>query len=404
MKNGKLTEAQSAYLDIVRALAAMTVLVGHAAMIFLSPTRLGNMNVQAGGVLVFFLLSGFLISYSVFKKHGEAGYKFSDYFIDRFARIYCAYLPALFFVAIVDSMTLKLWPLQVSPQRPAPLQEWLETIPATHIAPTWLGNAFMLQDFPLFQIARRIGIPDNSWFFKSFGSGKPFWTISVEWWLYMVFGVVVLKHIKERKPWTVVGVMVLGAVAIEPLYYVIGGYDNCLGLLWLIGMAVSLLFVHLPKWQAGKAWRVTEGRWRIYCLAACALSVFFMFGRIVAIHLEDKGGSFVELQFALFLAVALFSVLFALGTVEKVPRPLARAASFVAGYSYSLYLIHMTLLVYIYLRYPGHDNDPRFFWYGIAVSNIAAIIFWWLFERHYRKLAVLMKGIWNRRLLTVRSV
>ena len=47
------------------------------------------------GVVVFFLLSGLLIPYTVVRNKNRGGYSWGHFFIDRFARIYSGYLPGL---------------------------------------------------------------------------------------------------------------------------------------------------------------------------------------------------------------------------------------------------------------------------------------------------------------------
>src|SRR3954467_5806816 len=99
MKRAELSPAQTVYLDFVRALGAVMVLLGHAAHYFLPGTLLTSEGrIQQLGVYIFFFISGFLISLSVLQKLEDRRYGFGDYFIDRFCRIYSAFLPALVFV------------------------------------------------------------------------------------------------------------------------------------------------------------------------------------------------------------------------------------------------------------------------------------------------------------------
>jgi peptidoglycan/LPS O-acetylase OafA/YrhL len=62
----------SVMLDLLRALAAQMVCVGHAISFFMSqwrPTRLSLM--QNVGVLLFFVISGFLITYTLIEVQGS---------------------------------------------------------------------------------------------------------------------------------------------------------------------------------------------------------------------------------------------------------------------------------------------------------------------------------------------
>ena len=62
--------------------------------------------------------------------------------------------------------------------------------------------------------------------------------------------------------------------------------------------------------------------------------------------------------------------------------PASRPVRFVADYSYSLYLIHFSLLVWCAAQFPTFTG-----WAFITtmwlVCNVAAVIAWWLFERHF---------------------
>jgi peptidoglycan/LPS O-acetylase OafA/YrhL len=373
----QLTSAQRVFLDLVRGGAAIIVLLGHDAHYFMKGSALASGTAQALGVLIFFLISGFLISLSVFQKHADHRYGFTDYFIDRFCRIYCVFVPALIFVAVLD------WLVLASPD-----YQWGQD----YNLRTWLGNLVMLQDFPVFQTLRRLGVHDNGWFVSSFGSARPFWTISIEWWIYMLFGMVMLRWLRNGYRLGAFGAVVLALVAIEPFYYVVGGVDQCLALLWLTGMAISLLFIHLPR--IAERWpQLDEARWMRLFLIVAGAALVAMGGRLFANHFEVS-----ELQFGLFLALFIFASLFACGASRRaVPKVLERSVGFVAGYSYSLYLTHHTLLEFLSIRLSGELSDGTLFWIAIALSNVVAIGFWYLFERHHRQLARILKDFLAKR-------
>ena len=73
---------QSISLDMLRVFAVQLVLIGHALSYF----GLIQLNgvIQNTAVVLFFILSGTVISYSTFyKKHIDDNYSFKEYFIDR---------------------------------------------------------------------------------------------------------------------------------------------------------------------------------------------------------------------------------------------------------------------------------------------------------------------------------
>lgn len=49
---------------------------------------------------------------------------------------------------------------------------------------TFIGNLLMLQNFPKFDLS-----------ITTFGSGRPLRTLSIEWWLYMSFGLIISRSL-----------------------------------------------------------------------------------------------------------------------------------------------------------------------------------------------------------------
>jgi peptidoglycan/LPS O-acetylase OafA/YrhL len=379
MQRSELSPAQAAYLDLLRAGGAFMVLFGHAAHYFLPHTWLANGVLQGLGVYIFFLISGFLITLSVLQKLGSPSYGFGDYFCDRFFRIYAALLPALVLVAVIDWFSVGEsaygW------RRDYNLQ-------------TWIGNLLMFQDYPVFQVLRRLGMPDQPWMVAPFGSARPFWTISIEWWLYMTFGGIMFFVVRRGGEIGALGLLALALVAIEPFYHFVGGYDNCLTILWIIGSGMAFLFHRFPALRA--RWpRLADGRVRGLAAGVALAGVVCMAARVFA-----NGGHANELQFGLFLALFLFGVLFALSGM-RAEGAVPTLFGFLAAYSYSLYLIHHTLLDLVWVRRPDLAGDKLAFWAMILVCNLASILFWWAFERHHRALARLARGRLARRRATV---
>jgi peptidoglycan/LPS O-acetylase OafA/YrhL len=384
-KKNTLNEAQSTYLDLARALAAFSVLYGHAATYFVMGSAYSTSEIEIAGVMVFFLLSGFLISYTVFQKFHLESYTFKGFFIDRFSRIYAAYFPALVFVWLIDSYTRTL-PVHIPEGKLVFLTQYSNMVDHSNL-PTWISNLFMLQDYPVFQVLRRLGLPETIFFFNEFGSATPFWTISIEWWIYMLFGYVTLCLARSAGAFGLKQLAMLGFLSLVPFYYLIGGPIDFLSQLWIIGMIASLLFVNFTRWF-GQTFRNTNRRqvW-LYVGMTMAVTIIAMVGRLFSRKFDLGEMDFRDPQFGIFVALAIFVPLPALGTVKKVPVFLHKFITFIAGYSYSLYLVHTPVIVCLYIKYPGHDYDHGFYWLATSIAHVVAITFWFLFERHYRALA-----------------
>ena len=152
----RLAKAQGTMLDLMRGLSAQTVLIGHAfdangVKLPCYPPDLA--------VVLFLFISGFLITYSTVAKGDD--YTLPEFLIDRGARIFVPYLPVMLLV-IVAGLALQL---------PGPI----------HIFNV-ITNLLMLQNYPLASY-----LPENT-YFEAIGTGRPWWTVAVEWWFYCAFG------------------------------------------------------------------------------------------------------------------------------------------------------------------------------------------------------------------------
>jgi peptidoglycan/LPS O-acetylase OafA/YrhL len=234
----------------MRAFSAQIVLVGHALAIFSLAPELGEPNspyMQEIGVVAFFILSGFVITHTtrIKMKSPTVRYHFATFLRDRFSRIYSVYFPALFVVLGLTMLynTLKgvdLF-LSVGPDQ-------------------FLGNLFMLQSHPLFRagiFSQVIGDPFVH--VTSLGLGRPFWSIAVEWWLYIAFGAIYFAVIQWRKSTLLKRLAMAGFIAVTlvvPAYQSLGQH-RALILAWGLGAATSFVlstFEGLAKRFAAVFW------------------------------------------------------------------------------------------------------------------------------------------------------
>ncbi|VVM73151.1 hypothetical protein PS664_01899 [Pseudomonas fluorescens] len=144
----------------MRAVAASVVLVGHTFSLVVPDSWYGKvMPFQSLAVVVFFWLSGFLIVYQCISKDN---YSFGEYMIDCFSGIYILYIPGLIITFLVCIVFLG----RVSPT-------------------AWdsVGHLLQLQHTPFTRMID--GVPA----IKIYGGNSVLWTIAIEWWLYVFFGI-----------------------------------------------------------------------------------------------------------------------------------------------------------------------------------------------------------------------
>lgn len=178
--NFYISDNTSVSLDIVRVIASQMVVIGHGISFMSIAKWLQPPNfpyIQNIAVVIFFILSGFFISNSLFKKTKNSNYNFKIYYVERFSRIYSGYIPAIVIIIVLDII-------------------WLNILSGNDInnafnMNTLIGNLFMLQD------SYRVVEPliGRSFFgVTSFGSARIFWNLAAEWWMYMFFGWLILGN------------------------------------------------------------------------------------------------------------------------------------------------------------------------------------------------------------------
>ncbi len=317
----------ASFLDCTRWVAASIVFLGHLRdPLFLGYGSLSeaerNPLVQAWyfvtgwfgpAVIVFFVLSGYLVGGIASARASVGRFSIDSYAVDRVSRLYVAFLPALVLTAVLD-VTGSIWFADTgfwTHQHPM-LAEKVSSEPfGSLLTPgLFVGNLLMLQT---------IAMP-------TFGSNMPLWTISLEFWFYAVFGLGALVALS--KP---------GRQRILPV----------LGLLLLVVLLGRGFLIHMGLWLIGVAaafvpWRALEkpplaGLVFLGVLVATRLFQTAIGEMASGIWLRDYA---VALSFAWWL-VSMRSTRFEmLGSVGAANR-------FMADFSYSLYLIHFPLMLFL---------------------------------------------------------
>src|SRR5688572_15703043 len=97
--NAKPASGPIVFFDFARGISAQAVVLGHALNIFLPGIFMvpGQrvFYMQSFAVIIFFVLSGFLITSAVMKKKDRPDFSFGSYLIDRVARVVYPLIPAL---------------------------------------------------------------------------------------------------------------------------------------------------------------------------------------------------------------------------------------------------------------------------------------------------------------------
>ncbi|WP_213770072.1 acyltransferase [Bradyrhizobium sp. dw_78] len=335
----------SVTLDLLRAMAAQMVCVGHA----MNFGRTGYTFVPNDGVLLFFILSGFLIAYTLDTKSGLESYGLIDFGIERVARIYTAYLPALLLIGAVTVLAER-YGIEMRGD-PTNLR-------------TYLGNLVMLQNVPC------------CWRVSTFGTAGHLTSVAVEFHIYFFVGAI---YFLLRRKNMVLCFLVAVLFSTMPLAYFAGiaQSDHALFVLWLLGFASYFTVRSMSGYRE------------------CA--PFFVFAFLVClivwIRQRTPGDDWNIRQYPM-LIFSFFSIVVVSQAVRLIPERLGKLITLVADYSFSLFLIHLTILRVIYALFPQASVARTLI--GIVVSNVLAIVFAFVFERRYRQVASAIKVLLGR--------
>ena len=336
-------------LDVVRVLAAQAVLVGHlwSALNLVPGLRPPNMvYIQNVAVVVFFLLSGLLISYSLVDRRSRGPFPFRLYLIDRFSRIYSGLVPSLILIAILDGIVRSRGGY---------------THDNGYSIADFFGNLLMFQDYPVFGAAAGI---------TSFGSGRVLWTLAIEWWLYMAFGWLALASRKSPRFW-----LVLVLFLPVPLFNLVAGRGSGLTAMWLLGFGGYLA--------------LSSGSLRALGPKA-ALATSALFGSLAAARLHLTKEAY-DVLFAALAAASLVSLVQATDRLQvTVSGGLRTIVRYLADYSFTLYLVHLSVLELVITLVPWRG----WLQFGLifVAANVAAAILATFTEMRHRQLAAFLKS------------
>lgn len=201
-------------LEALRGFAAMYVLIHHLKIG--KGTLLSYITMQGqAAVMLFFVLSGFVIMYSSRKK---LNYSFKEYFIKRFRRIYSVLIVALLISYIMACIS----------QRKILGIEFVDLI----------FNLLNFQD-----MERHPGV----WSEPYYGN-LPLWSLTYEWWFYMLFFPIFKFVKKQRRKWLALGISITGFLT----YFI---WPNQLSLvleyfiIWWWGVELAVIWIETKSFD-----------------------------------------------------------------------------------------------------------------------------------------------------------
>lgn len=325
----KSVPAYSVHLDTVRGLAALAVFIGHGTYMFLGASIYNQTQAHLGrataavnshslvaqthmghqAVIIFFVLSGFFVGGGAVRALRLGRWSWKSYLLNRFTRLWMVLIPALFLGLVLDSIGVRFF--GTAPEYARLFAPIVSVDTVGHLgAGTFIGNLFFLQ---------RILVP-------VFGSNGPLWSLSFEFWYYIMFPLLMIGVAVSNR---VVYRVCLLAAAIG-LAVFCGREISLYYLMWLMGVAAFLLPITLPPTLAKV---VTP----LACLVFGGFNIYVV-ARPYNLVLSDFTTAVI------FTAILWLILHYREPAKESLYRS---AATRLSAMSYTLYTVHFTIMALI---------------------------------------------------------
>lgn len=342
----------SVVISVLRGLAAIQVAAAHVrAQFYPGLSTLADPGVgyqllafftgfAHQAVVIFFLLSGWLVGGSLLNKVDEANAMLS-YMVDRVTRLWIVLVPAF-----LASLSIAMFIGEVHPGHPdiSSLDEYSLL--------SFVGNMFGLQD---------LAVP-------RFGGNFALWSLTYETWYYVLFPLGVLMFASNRAR-----AKAAAAVAVALVAYHLDTDILLYFTLWLMGAGFSRIGIETSQ----------RTRW----LLAGVFALVAVYFRVNGSNNILVAESFVQdLLYSLLFLLLLCSLQSRIAPTDTGVIRIGRIGDFFAQFSFSLYVIHVPLILlmrHLNARRLGIEElDPdRLSDFALYLSMVLVIVLLaWLFH------------------------
>lgn len=320
-----MTPALSVWLDLCRVLAALAVYIGHSVYLKMAPASLSLTWHRSAddAVVAFFVISGLVIAHTTRDHHGAGG----RYALARLSRVYSVALPAVLLALAIDLVGMRLNASLYTPDWQYPRLWFYLPFHWLFLGETWFGA---IQPFTM----------------------APYWSLGYEVWYYVLFGLVLFLRGAVRWLAVVLTLCVMGPriVLLLPV--------------WLLGVWLqrALPALNMQPRAARGLMGVAVVAYLVFFLSgmrdatdAASRSLYAAISRVVATPFDP--GSTVHVLSDYVVAVIFAAFVIGCARCEwAFDGAGARAIKRLAGFTFSFYLIHFTLLVWgsaVGIAHPG---------------------------------------------------
>lgn len=266
-------------------------------------------------MVIFFVLSGFLIAYTQAKNKKPP----LEYAKDRFTRLYTVIVPALLLTYLLDFIGMR------------------------HNEALYMQ--FINPDHQLFKfLVNLLSVQQTLFLHSNPSSNGVFWSLSYEFWYYVFYGCLI--YIKGTTKWLV----------LVPLMIFMGPKILVLLPIWYLGV---MCFKYSGKLAYSQAFF-----WSLFIISGCLVMLgcfhnivlFPVFGRLGASPLFYSAYFVSDYIYGLVVFLNLFSLTHLKLNLVQVPKALMKYTQILSTSTFPLYALHFPMLLFIRCFFP-YDRE-----------------------------------------------
>jgi peptidoglycan/LPS O-acetylase OafA/YrhL len=330
----------SLYLDVVRFGAAVAVLLSHANMREIIATNLFPLSLGHNAVVVFFVLSGYVIAYVTDTRENT----WHTYSISRLARVYSVALPAIVLVPLLDAAGQ-----------------------AIGTALYDAGNT--THDYGLVRVVTSALFVNELWFVSIMPfSNSPYWSLSYEVCYYVLFAVSQFESGWRRVVLLVVACLIMGPKILLLLP------------IWMVGVML---------YRMRDRFVISEfNGWLLISASLIGAVIYYELGlydllsnatvRMVGTHwaklLHFSQHFLADYVFTAVVAANFLGVRAIARGRGGVPDPVARWIKRLSAYTFALYLFHLPLILFFATVVNGNPSSSYFYIGVVLLSFTTAML------------------------------
>jgi peptidoglycan/LPS O-acetylase OafA/YrhL len=315
-------------LDITRGIAAIVVLLSHSrAYLFLDYKLLpaNEINIFVDffyfitglgheSVMIFFVLSGFLVAGSVQRNFNNNTFSWKLYLINRLSRLWIVFIPALFLTLFWDKIGILITGSDYYNGALGDVLAVGPNAPVEHNYSVFLKNTLFLQNI----------------ISPVFGTNGVVWSLANEFWYYILFPfcLSLINNIRQIKYFKILLIISIIGVILKFLpVEIINGFG-----IWLIGY---LAYVLINKTNLSKYLNKIIPR----------ILILILFIFILGISRIYKDFNLLNE----YLVGVIYSlVLISFYNIEIKNVSIKRFFNVLSNISYTLYLVHVPIIVFVF--------------------------------------------------------